>query len=389
MSDNNNPAGQDFDAGQETVVAARVSQDFDMGQAAAKLSKAQIKEIDRRNKAMRKKYHVSNVQIIKNYKNYSASEKAHYRYIFGLRVSNTVWPIFRMVVLVGLAFVIMYPILYMISTSVRPQAEMSDPSVMWIPKTFTMSNFVDVWNFIHIPLVLKNTLVVNVVCSMIQVVTCSITGYGFARFKFPGRNLLFGVVLMQIVVPVQVIMIPLYMQFRYFDPLGLVSLISGAPLNLADNPMALYLQAVFNNGIRAGLFILLFRQFFRGLPKELEDAAHLDGCGPLGTFVRIMVPNAMSSYLTVFIFSIVWYWNDTYISGMFFTQNSTIAMEIGNAFQTISAALSSSGTPQGVAQDYIVWVEATCLFAVLPILIMYIFLQRYFIEGVERSGIVG
>ena len=180
------------------------------------------------------------------------------------------------------------------------------------------------------------------------------------------------------------------MQFRYFNPLGIVGLFNnGAAINLADSPWALYLQAFFCNGIRAGLFIFLFRQFFRGLPKELEDAAYLDGCGPFETFVRIMVPNASNSFLTVFIFSVVWYWNDSYVSGMFFTKSNTVALMVSNLYQTISAYYSPNGTPTGVPSDWLVWIESGCLLSILPILVMYIFLQKNFVEGIERSGIVG
>lgn len=371
------------------VTENRKTTDFDMGMPKEALTRKEQKLIDKKNKEIKKKYHVSNTQIIKNYRSYSEAEKKHYRYILGRRISDKVWPVFRFILLFGLAFVIMYPILYMISTSIRPQEEMTDPSVMWIPKTVIFSNFTDTWNAMNYPNVFKNTVTVNVICSLLQVVTCSITGYGFARFNFKGKGLMFGIVILQIIVPVQIILIPLFMQFRFFDPLGLITLFGGQPLNLVDNPIALYIQAFFNNGIRAGLFILLFRQFFRGLPKELEDAAYLDGCGPVQTFIRVMIPNALSNYLTVFIFSIVWYWNDSYVTGMFFTKSRTISLEIENLWRTVSQYLSPTGEITGTAQDYLVWVEAGCLLAILPILIMYIFLQRYFIEGVERSGIVG
>lgn len=346
------------------------------------------KQLKKEEKERLKKYHVSNWEIIKNYRNYNDQEKKHYRYIFGRRISDRVWPVFRFLILFGLAFVIMQPMLYMISTAIRPQSEMSDPSVMWIPKTVTIGNIQDVWTATNYPALIGNTLLVNIICSVLQVVTCSITGYGFARFKFKGKGFLFAIVIMQIIVPVQIILIPQFMQFRYFDIFGIFNAITGSPLNLTDSPWALYLQAFFCNGIRAGLFIFLFRQFFRGLPKELEDAAYLDGCGPFQTFVRIMVPNARTSFLTVFIFSVVWYWNDSYVSGMFYTKSNTVALAIQNLYNTMSAWLNG-GTPQGTAADYLVWIEAGCLLSLIPILVMYIFLQKYFVEGLERSGITG
>ena len=352
------------------------------------LTKKEKKALDKIAKERRKQYHVSNIEIIKNYRKYGDAEKAHYRYIFGRRIASKVWPVFRFLILFGLGFVVMYPILYMISCAFRPQLEMNDPSIMWIPKTFTLSNIEEVWDAIHYPQLVWETFYVNIICCLLQVVTCSITGYGFARFKFKGRGFLFIIVIMQIIVPTQIVLIPQFMQFRYFDIFGIINAITGSPLNLTDSPVALYMQAFFCNGIRAGLFILLFRQFFRGLPKELEDAAHLDGCGPFSTFVRIMVPNARTSYLTVFIFSLVWYWNDSYVTGMFYTKSTTMALEVGNLFNTISSELNG-GMPQGVPTDYIVWIEAGCLLSILPIVIIYCFLQRYFIEGIERSGITG
>lgn len=349
-------------------------------------SKRALKKAEKKKaKEMKNIYHVSNWQIIKNYRNYNAQERKHYKYIFRRRITDKVWPVFRFLILFGLGFVILYPMLYMFSTAIRPQAEMTDPSVMWIPKEVTFNNFVVVWQAMDFPKVLLQTVLINVVCSMIQVVTCGITGYGFARFKFKGQGLLFGLVILQIIVPVQIILIPLYMQFRFFDIFGIIKLFTGNAVNLVSTPMALYLQAFFCNGIRAGLFILIFRQFFRGLPKELEDAAYLDGCGPFMTFIRVMVPNAKTSFLTVFIFSIVWYWNDSYVTGMFFNDPYTIAMEIDKLGTTVMKFLT--GEVNGMASDYLVYIEAGCLMSLLPILIMYIILQKQFIEGVERSGL--
>ena len=376
------------EAAEKKVAAATMRAEDDEANSHKELTKKQKKELDKLAKERRKQYHVSNIDIIKNYRNYGEAERAHYRYIFGHRIASKVWPVFRFLILFGLGFVVMYPILYMISCAFRPQAEMNDPSIVWIPKTFTLSNIQDVWSAINYPSLVWQTFYVNIICCLLQVVTCSITGYGFARFKFKGKGILFLIVVLQIIVPTQIILIPQFMQFRYFDIFGIINAITGSPLNLTDSPVALYMQAFFCNGIRAGLFILLFRQFFRGLPKELEDAAHLDGCGPFATFVRIMVPNARTSYLTVFIFSLVWYWNDTYVTGMFYDSSTTVALEVGNLFNTISAWLNN-GVVTGVPTNYMVWIEAGCLLSILPIVIIYCFLQRYFIEGIERSGITG
>ena len=338
----------------------------------------------KRQKKKKDEYRVSNWDILVNYRRYTAKEKKHYRYLFWHRIAGYVWPFFRAVIIFGLSFVILYPILYMISTSLRPQSEMNDPSVMWIPKTIRLENFVEIWKAIDYPNTLWNTLVLNIVSSVLQVGTCALTGYGFARFKFKGKNFFFALVLLQIIVPVQIILIPQFSQFRYFDVFGLFNALMGGSINLVDTNLSMYIPALMCNGIRAGLFIYLFRQFFRGLPKELEDAAYLDGCGPFKTFISVMVPNAASSFLTVFIFSIVWYWNDYYVSSMYFTKQNTIALKIDGIANIISMYLTNE---IGVASDFIVWMEAGCLLAIAPIVIMYIFLQKYFTEGIARAGL--
>lgn len=338
----------------------------------------------RKEKKKKDEYRVSNFDIIRNYHRYTAKEKKHYSYLFWRRIASYVWPVFRAIIIFGLSFVILYPILYMISTSLRPQAEMNDPSVMWIPKSIRFENFSEVWTAIDYPGTLWNTLILNIISSVLQVGTCALTGYGFARFKFKGKNFFFALVLLQIIVPVQIILIPQFSQFRYFDIFGLFNALMGDSINLVDTNLSMYIPALMCNGIRAGLFIYLFRQFFRGLPKELEDAAYLDGCGPFKTFISVMVPNAASSFLTVFIFSVVWYWNDYYVSSMYFTKANTISLKIDGIANIMSMYLTGE---VGVASDFIVWMEAACLLAITPIVIMYIFLQKYFTEGIARAGL--
>ena len=353
--------------------------------SSAAVAVAPISAPEKKEKKRKKdEYRVSNFDIIRNYHRYTVKEKKHYKYLFWKRIASYVWPFFRALIIFGLSFVILYPILYMISTSIRPQSEMNDPSIMWIPKTIRFENFAEVWKAINYPGTIWYTMVLNIVSSVLQVATCALTGYGFARFKFKGKNFFFALVLLQIIVPVQIILIPQYSQFRYFDIFGLFNALTGDTLNLVGTNFAMYIPALMCNGIRAGLFIYLFRQFFRGLPKELEDAAYLDGCGPFKTFISVMVPNAASSFLTVFIFSIVWYWNDYYVSSMYFNDSNTIALKVNNITNIISMYLDNQ---VGVATDYVVWMEAACLLAIAPIVIMYIFLQKYFTEGIARAGL--
>ena len=305
-------------------------------------------------------------------------------YLRRKRAFEKCWPIFRFLILFGLGFVILTPLMFMISYGFRENRDMNDPTVMWIPRHVTLRimkqtiNAMGLTSKTNNPLI--NTLVLNIGCSLCQVVTCAITGYGFARFKFKGRDLLFGLVILMILVPTQIISIPLYGTFRYF---------LFGKVNLIDHMAVMYLPALTANGIRAGLMIFIFRQFFRGLPKELEDAAYLDGCGPFKTFIKVMVPNASSSFLTVFLFSIVWYWNDYYVASSFFVNKQTISLVLKNLNGTLNKAIFNNANANISTREKIVWLEAGCLISITPMLILYACLQKHFTEGIERSGLVG
>lgn len=299
------------------------------------------------------------------------------------RLREIIWPFFRFFILFGLGFVILYPLIYMLSCAFRESSDMTDPTVMWITRHYTLDIIRETINAMDFGNTLLNTLKLNIGCSVVQVISCAITGYGFVRFKFRGKGIMFGIVIMMILVPTQIISLPLYTQFRYFGIKGIFS------INLIDSMACMYLPAATGNGIRSGLMILIFRQFFSGMPKELEDAAYLDGCSPFGTFLRVMMPNALSSLLTVFLFSVVFYWNDYYVSSTFFTNNKTVSLMLKNLSSQLSLMLFNDATVQISAREQIVWMEAGCLISIMPILIMYIFLQKYFTEGIERSGIVG
>lgn len=286
-----------------------------------------------------------------------------------------VWHVFRFLILFGLCFVILYPILFMISCAFRERGDMNDPTVMWIPRHFTLSAIKETASAMNLGKTLLNTLLINIGCSLFQVATTAVTGYGFARFRFRGKNILFGFVILMILVPPQVILLP---QYNLFRALGLI-----------NTAWTMYLPAMTANGIRAGIMIFIFRQFFRGLPRELEDAAYLDGCGPLRTFFVIMVPNALSSFLTVFLFAVVWYWNDYYVCNAFFSTNQTLALTIKNIQPVLNAALFNDASLRVSAREYVVWTQAACLMSISPMLLMYALLQKHFTEGIERSGLVG
>ena len=306
-----------------------------------------------------------------------------------------IWAFYRSVTLFSISMILLFPVLYMISMAFRPALEVSDPMVIWLPKTFTLLNITEALSVMDYLNATLTTFRFTLLSSFLTICSCSIAGYGFARFKFRFRKQLFMIVLLSLIVPPQNILISTFLQFRNFDLFGLGSLIglfTGKPMtvNLIGSELSLYLPAFFASGIRSGLYILIFNKFYSNLPKELEEAAYIDGCSVYSTFLRVMLPNASSALLTVFLFSIVWYWNDYFFVSVYMQNSTTLSIQLTRLKALLNEALNPLGTGTFVNPSEItVRLLAGCLLVILPLIVLYIFLQKYFTDSIERTGIVG
>lgn len=297
------------------------------------------------------------------------------------------------IILLGLAYVILYPLIFCISQAFRDPMDMYDPTVIYIPRHFTMQNFIDAWDFLEYPKILMNTINVSLWPTLLQLVTCALAGYGFARFKFKFRGILFACALLTFIVPPQAISVPLFTTFRYYDPfficsgLNAVKLLPDAYIDITDTLWSFILPALFANGLKSGLFIFTYRQFFKGIPKELEEAAYIDGCGSIMTFIKIIVPNAVPSFVTVFLLSLVWYYNDYYTVPLFLPRTEVLSGSLSNMFQNMTTVggLYSGVDPLIV---YPIW-RAGIILYILPLLVIFLIFQRKFTESIAKSGIVG
>lgn len=305
----------------------------------------------------------------------------------------------KAVLMVGLCFVMLYPMLFILSASFKTLDDLYNPSVVWLPRSFNMEAMKIALALMKYSESVLKTLTIMIPSVLFQLVAVLMTGYGFARFKFWGKNLLFGFLIFTIIVPVQSYIIPLYVNLKNFNFFGvgsLIGLVSGQAVttNLLDTNTLFYLQAILGMGIRSGLCIFIIRQFFKNIPVELEEAATIDGCGPIRTFMRVMIPNALPLIATVVVFSIVWYWNDFYLSSMFFRTDFPLSVNLTTLRTTLSSSDQVVNGVSGISSQELVLMREPilacgCLITVLPLVIFYVFLQRYFTEGVERSGIVG
>lgn len=326
------------------------------------------------------------MKIIDNLKDFTRTPKGK----LAVRgTAHTAISVIRAAFLICMSYILVYPLVYMISMSVQSSSQLLDPSVVWVPTSVTLDNYKKAFEAMNYGSSLVFTLRVHMVSALIEIFTCAFVAYGFARFKFKGRNLMFGLVLVTILVPQEMIIIPLYVNYRNFDPLGIMSIvnmISGTEnyLNLLNSGWVFYIPSILGCGLRSGLFIFIYRQFFKGLPVELEEAASIDGAGPIKTFLRIVLPSSSVVIITVTIFSIIWHWNEYYLTSMYFTQDKSLSV----ALSQISSLIINIG----ISQYNIITTGITmaaCVMTIAPVLVVYLFLQKYFIQSIDRVGIVG
>ncbi|MEE1197744.1 MAG: carbohydrate ABC transporter permease [Acutalibacteraceae bacterium] len=308
-------------------------------------------------------------------------------------VTKFVVGIIRWVFLLSISYILLYPMLYMLSSAFRAPEDFIDPTVVWVSKNFSVKNFVIAFKALDYLKTFWSTFKIEIVSAFIEIVMCSITAYGLARFDFKEKKLLMGMLIATILIPTQMIMVPLMVNMRYLDVFGILGAISklvGTELrpNLLNTPWAFYLPSIFAVGLKAGLFTYMYVQFFKGLPKELEEAASIDGAGPVKTFLTIVVPSSGTIFLTVTIFSIIWHWNDTYLSSLFLSGDYPLSVQLSRIFTILGAGIDGVRYGQ-YNRSTIGIVMAACLLVILPMLIMYCILQKRFIKSIDRVGIVG
>jgi multiple sugar transport system permease protein len=309
------------------------------------------------------------------------------------KVGDILFKVCRALLLFGLCFLILQPLLDKLSIAFMERQDLYDPTVISIPRHFTLENFTLASQLMNFFPTLLRTLVLVVVSATLQIAACTLTGYGFARFKFPLKNFWFACVMLIIVVPPQTIMAPLYLNFRFFDIFGLIRGLTGKPINMLNSVAGYLLLSITGMGLKSGLYIFMLRQFFRSMPKELEEAACIDGCGKLRTFGEIILPDAAPMVTSCFLFSFVWQWTDSFYSSLFLTTYRVLAAQLGAVSDRLrewweqSVGYASGALPP---VGYMQAIIATgMLMSLIPIIILYLIAQKAFVQSLSRTGITG
>ncbi|WP_258171354.1 carbohydrate ABC transporter permease [Paenibacillus sp. R14(2021)] len=278
--------------------------------------------------------------------------------------------------LISVGFVYLYPILYLVSQSFKSLPDLLDPTVLWIPQKLYVQNFVQAYKVLDFMTSFWTSVMNSALPAIGQTVSCAIIGYGLAKFRFPGKPVIFGLMMITFIIPTQVVMIPLFLLFQEYGMLG--------------SSLPFIVPALLGQGIKGVLFILIYTQFFRTIPLSLEEAAQMDGAGFIRTFFRIILPISAPALVVVFLFSMVWHWNETYLTSLYLGENLTTLPLKLKTFNDTYSRMYSSVTTAGKQQNINESIRmAGTLLIVLPLLILYLFAQKRFTEVVDKTGITG
>lgn len=310
--------------------------------------------------------------------------------------ASLLYKLFRYALLIGISYVVLFPVIKMISSALTPAQELYTEDSGFLPSRATFENFKNAmfgesayFDFLKYT---KNTAMIAVICTVLQIFSCSVVGYGLGRYNFKGSPIVYACVLFTIILPVQTAIIPLYYEYRWFDIFGIgkiIGLFTGETftVNILNNYMAFYVPALFGVGLNSGIYIFLFRQFFMSMPRDLEEAAKIDGCNPITIYLRIMVPNIKPVVVTVALLSVIYYWNDSLLSGVFVLPDDDS--------RTLMIALKELTDRQGIGHTQLDSMRrqaeqyAIILASVTPLMVFFLFGQKFFVECMDRSGSKG
>ena len=314
-------------------------------------------------------------------------------------LTKIIWAIFRYVILIGISYIILFPFFTKISSSFMGPEDFVDATVKLIPKNFTLETYKYIFLENKYLTAIGNTAILSIAAGVIQTFICAMIGYGLAKFKFKGNKILFLLVIFTMIIPHQTLQLSLFMKFRYFDILGIMQFLGGGSrlfpqfnvtngftsFNLTNSFMPLGLLSLTGLAFKNGLYIFMMRQFYRGVPNELEESAYIDGSGIFKTFFKIILPLSIPMMITIFLFAFSWQWTDTFYTSLFFTTSKITLMRNVIAIpESLKEGMEKYAAGQSM---YSAAIRNTCgLLIIAPLVVIYLFCQRYLIQGIERSG---
>jgi len=284
------------------------------------------------------------------------------------------WGFFRFVLIFGLCYVILNPFIIKILMSFMGPKDLLDSTIKLIPKHWSLYYWKYAWGKLDIANSGMLTMQLSMISGLIQMLVSTSVGYGLARFKFKGRNLAFAMVIIMLLIPPQVYSIAQYLGFRYFG-FGAVT------ANLIDTVFPVYILSFCCLSIKQGLYIFLLREFFMGMPKDLENAAYVDGASVFRTFFSVMLPNAKTMMITIFLFAFCWQWTDTSFSSLYFSSRVTLALRPMLGAMTIRTQARTDIYGTGIA------INTATMIVIIPLIILAVVCQKFLVKSISQSGL--
>jgi len=328
----------------------------------------------------------------------SLLKRLRIRFISVFFLQKVIWVIFRLVLLVGVSYVVLLPFFAKITGSIMSPEDFIDSTVKMVPKAPTLNTYNAIIVENEYYKALTSTAILSLLCAVSQMFICTLVGYGFAKFKFKFRNLIFGLVIFTLLVPHQTLQFSMFMKFRYFDfPIPIYEWIrkfimgvksaKEMKINMINTYWPLAILSATGLAFKNGLYILIMRQFFMGFPDELEEASYVDGGGVFRTFFTIILPNSIPMMITIFLFAFTWQWTDEFYVNLFTTDTGPYLMpkivKIPRSLVQSTAAIQASTLYQSAIRN-------TCgLMIIAPLILVYLIGQSFLIQGIERVGITG
>ena len=324
------------------------------------------------------------------------------KFLSKIKASNTwitgVVTVFRFILMLGVSYVILYPFLSRIAGSFMTKEDIVDATVSLIPKHFTL----DIYKYIIVEnnywSAFWNTALVSILSALIQTLIACLIGYGLAKFKFKGNSAVMLAVIVSMIIPHSALKLAFRQHFSRFDLMtvqswgmkGIFELLFGRSIQLLDTFWPLALLSLCGLAFKNGLYIYLMRQFFKGVPDELEESAYVDGSGVFRTFFQIILPLSIPMMITIFLFSFSWQWTDEFYTSMFWMDQINkfylmpdVYKSVPPSFLHLEKTFAGWGLYKNVIQN------TAGLLIIAPLVILYLFCQRYLVQGIERSGVVG
>ena len=289
--------------------------------------------------------------------------------------------ILTLILMIGLSYIVLYPFLFKILASFMSNDDLNNAMVNLVPSQWTFERFKAILTGTDVLTGMKNTLIYSFGVAVLTTFATAFVGYGLARFKFKGCTIVMILVVVTMLIPIQSIYIPMYSSFKFFDLFGLLSIGGSNGISLIDTPWPMFILAASCLGFRAGIFVILMRQYYIGIPNELIEAAYVDGSGVMHTFFKIIIPMAKSMLVVVFSLSFAWQWTDTLYN--------TILNAGVKLLPSVVLTLNTSAYNLSNQYETYVFANTATLIAVIPLIVFYCFMQKQIIQGIERSGIVG